>query len=93
MCRRLASPPCLQTDGYLVVTGPRGSRRSRGRLVGEPIDSLRSQMPRLAGQPVGHAGEDGWSGLLPSGGERRAETCVARPCGIPSWLASSFSTA
>ena len=45
------------------------------------------------GNPVGHAGEDGCSGLLPSGGERRAETCVARPCGIPSWLASSISPA
>src|SRR4029453_6936215 len=41
------------------------------------------------GQPVGHAGEDGSSGLLPSGGEQRAEPCVARPCEIPSWLTSS----
>jgi hypothetical protein len=43
----------------------------------------------LADAAAGHAGEDGLSGLLLSGGGRRVETCAVRPCGIPSSRTSS----
>ena len=65
-------------------TRARSSRRipqHRGRVGAAAREEL--CLPRRRGWSL-HAGEDGLSGLLPSGVGRRAATCAARPCEIPS---------
>jgi hypothetical protein len=84
--------PRRRDRGRLPGTqGRGGSGRSGGRLVRGPTDGLADTCRASPGRVDGLADEDGSCLAATSGGGRRAETCAARPCEIPSWLTSSRS--